>query len=266
LEEFIRRVIDLPVHPPIRNYADWRIGINREKAKKMAAKTDCIKFAMNQPHIFYNIEKTDDGKLFRADLISPDQKREVYVVGNRYSKNSLLGITRMNWMELSPNLDHKNQFDVTIRSNANNNLVKTIVFHSNKQAEIYQDGVTCRYKGNVEGTNEIHLFDFVLGHPDDYYYQKNDYRYFDSGQVMDVQNNVYKNPYLKGQSEILSQNDIEDRKSTMGYIVKVNNCLVSWCSKKEKTVALSTAEAEYMAITAIIKEMKWLRPLLRANW
>jgi len=39
-----------------------------------------------------------------------------------------------------------------------------------------------------------------------------------------------------------------DRKSTSGYLIKLNDCLVSWCTKKQDTVALSSAEAEYVSL------------------
>lgn len=56
--------------------------------------------------------------------------------------------------------------------------------------------------------------------------------------------------------------DANDGKSTTGYIIKLNNCVVSWCSTKQKSVALSTAEAEYMAISAAVQEIIWLQQLL----
>src|SRR6202045_2092894 len=56
--------------------------------------------------------------------------------------------------------------------------------------------------------------------------------------------------------------DLDERKSTTGYIIKVNDCVVSWVSKKQSTVALSTAEAEYMAISAAVQEIKWITQLL----
>ena len=39
--------------------------------------------------------------------------------------------------------------------------------------------------------------------------------------------------------------------------------MVSWASKKQSTIALSTAEAEYMAISAAVQEIKWIRQLLQ---
>ncbi len=42
----------------------------------------------------------------------------------------------------------------------------------------------------------------------------------------------------------------------------VNRGPVSWCSRKQPTVALSSTEAEYIALTLAAKEAKWLRLLL----
>jgi hypothetical protein len=56
--------------------------------------------------------------------------------------------------------------------------------------------------------------------------------------------------------------DITDRKSTTGYCTFMNNNLISWSTKKQSTVALSSCEAEYMAISDVVKEIMWMRILL----
>ena len=40
--------------------------------------------------------------------------------------------------------------------------------------------------------------------------------------------------------------DVEDRKSTFDYVFKVVGGSISWGSKKQSSVSLSTSEAEYM--------------------
>lgn len=51
------------------------------------------------------------------------------------------------------------------------------------------------------------------------------------------------------------------RKSTEGFVL-LNDCTaVSWKSKKQTIVALSTCEAEYIAISSITKEAMWLSRL-----
>jgi hypothetical protein len=51
----------------------------------------------------------------------------------------------------------------------------------------------------------------------------------------------------------------EDRKSTSGYLFTLNGAPISWCSKRQPTVALSSTEAEYIAATQATKEAIWLR-------
>lgn len=53
-----------------------------------------------------------------------------------------------------------------------------------------------------------------------------------------------------------------DRKSFTGYIVKLGEGLISWESKKQTTVAASTAEAEYMALSDTTKEIRFLTFIL----
>lgn len=58
--------------------------------------------------------------------------------------------------------------------------------------------------------------------------------------------------------------DTGDRRSTTGYCVGLtkDSSLVSWRSKKQPTVALSTCEAEYMALALTIQECIYLEQLL----
>jgi hypothetical protein len=53
-----------------------------------------------------------------------------------------------------------------------------------------------------------------------------------------------------------------DRKSTSGYFTLVGGNLVTWRSKKQKVVALSSAEAEFRGIARGLTEILWLRKLL----
>ena len=55
----------------------------------------------------------------------------------------------------------------------------------------------------------------------------------------------------------------EDRRSITGYGFQLcsNGPLILWKSRKQQTVALSTCEAEYMALAAATQEAKFLRQL-----
>ncbi|CAM8929758.1 unnamed protein product [Rhodiola kirilowii] len=53
-----------------------------------------------------------------------------------------------------------------------------------------------------------------------------------------------------------------DRKSTSGMTQYLGPCLISWESKKQSSIALSTAEAEYIAVTACCAQLLWIRQQL----
>jgi hypothetical protein len=55
--------------------------------------------------------------------------------------------------------------------------------------------------------------------------------------------------------------DLDKRRSLTGYVFTVGGCAISWKSSLQATVALSTTEAEYMAISEACKEAIWLRGL-----
>ena len=78
----------------------------------------------------------------------------------------------------------------------------------------------------------------------------------------------YKLCYSKGDSKLkitgFSDSDwassTEDRRSTSGYVfyLNVNSSPISWKSKKQPTVALSSCEAEYMALGLSTQEALYL--------
>ena len=53
-----------------------------------------------------------------------------------------------------------------------------------------------------------------------------------------------------------------DRRSTSAYIFCLGKSTISWCSRKQNTVALSSTEAEYTSATETACEGVWLRKLL----
>ena len=56
---------------------------------------------------------------------------------------------------------------------------------------------------------------------------------------------------------------IDSRKSTSGYLITFAGGAVAWQSRLHKCVALSTTEAEFIAITEACKELLWLKKFLQ---
>ncbi|KAG3230714.1 hypothetical protein PI124_g24188 [Phytophthora idaei] len=66
----------------------------------------------------------------------------------------------------------------------------------------------------------------------------------------------------RGYSDADWAGDLADRKSTSGYTFMLMGAPVSWGSKKQSSVSLSTSEAEYIALSLAIQEGKWIHRLL----
>jgi len=57
--------------------------------------------------------------------------------------------------------------------------------------------------------------------------------------------------------------DRDSRKSTTTYFFTLNGNCISWKSQLQPLVALSSTEAEYVAVTDAFKEATWLQGLLK---
>ena len=55
--------------------------------------------------------------------------------------------------------------------------------------------------------------------------------------------------------------DLDSRRSIISFIILLNDAVIIWKNCKQFIIALSIIEAEYMALTNIVKEIKWIRQL-----
>jgi hypothetical protein len=67
---------------------------------------------------------------------------------------------------------------------------------------------------------------------------------------------------LVGFSDSDYAGDVDDRKSTSGYVFLLSGVAVSWSSKKQLVVTLSTTEAEFIAAASCACQGIWLRRIL----
>eukprot|EP00253_Pinus_taeda_P028483 PITA_28483 len=79
-----------------------------------------------------------------------------------------------------------------------------------------------------------------------------------------IKSNVDPNLYylLAGRRGAFDSGSSVDKKSTTGYCFGIGSGMTSWYNKKQKSVALSSAKAEYMAASKATCEAIWLRTLL----
>lgn len=68
---------------------------------------------------------------------------------------------------------------------------------------------------------------------------------------------------LTGHSDSDWAENLDDRRSTTGFLFRLGQNLVSWQSRRQPTVALSSTEAEYMALSDASRDAIWWRSLLR---
>lgn len=55
--------------------------------------------------------------------------------------------------------------------------------------------------------------------------------------------------------------DVDERRSCSGYVIKLCGGDVCWGSKRQPIIALSSTEAEYIALSSSVKEVFWLKQL-----
>ena len=53
--------------------------------------------------------------------------------------------------------------------------------------------------------------------------------------------------------------NLDDRRSYSGYLIRLGGAAVSWCSQKQRSVAVSTTEAEYMALSLTSRQLIWIK-------
>lgn len=64
---------------------------------------------------------------------------------------------------------------------------------------------------------------------------------------------------LVGYADSNYAGDLDDRKSTSGYVFRLGLGAIAWSSKKQPIVTLSTTEAEFVAAAACASQAIWMR-------
>ena len=66
-------------------------------------------------------------------------------------------------------------------------------------------------------------------------------------------------PFLVGFTDSDWAHDRNDRNSTVGYVFSLGSGPVTWACKKQRDLALSSAEEKYQAVVNASQEALWIR-------
>ena len=87
-------------------------------------------------------------------------------------------------------------------------------------------------------------------------------RYLNGTRNLGITYRPTHDPEVLGYTDADWTQDISDRKSTSGYVFLLSGGAISWSSKKQTSIALSTMQAEFVALSHATKDALWLRTLL----
>ncbi|XP_030930911.1 secreted RxLR effector protein 161-like [Quercus lobata] len=112
----------------------------------------------------------------------------------------------------------------------------------------YSVGVFARYQANPKESHMIALKRII--------------KYVKTTADFGVWYNKDTNDILARYSDADWAENADNRKSTSGGCFYVGNNLVSWMSKKQNSISLSTAEAEYIVASSCCTQLLWMQKLL----
>ena len=112
----------------------------------------------------------------------------------------------------------------------------------------YSVGVCARYQANPKESHMIALKRII--------------KYVKTPAEFGVWYSKDTSDILAGYSDVDWVENADDRKSTLGGCFYVGNNLVSWTSKKQNSIYLSIAKAEYIAAGSYCTQLLWMQKLL----
>src|SRR5208283_1251250 len=71
------------------------------------------------------------------------------------------------------------------------------------------------------------------------------------------------NPFLAIYSDASYASSLSNRRSFTGITSFYGDNLISWASQKQQVIAVSSTEAEYIAVASAAQQLIWLRRLLK---
>ena len=137
----------------------------------------------------------------------------------------------------------------SVDSSLYRSMIRSLLYLTASRLDIsYNVGMCARYHANPKESHMIALKRIIK-----YVETITDFSVWYSKDTIDV---------LAGYSDVDWAGNADDRNSTSGGCFYVCNNLVSWMSKKQNSISLSTKEAEYIAISSCCTKLLWMQKLL----
>jgi hypothetical protein len=189
-------------------------------------------------------------------LLVLDQKAYIERILNRYNMLSVK-IKTTPGTELAPlKYDEKVETFFGEKQNLYQQLTGSVLYPAlcTRPDLAHAVGIVCRYNSNPQ---HVHMQAV-----------KAIYRYLSGTKQVALRmdgthmSNSNGPPIILAYTDSDWAGDPEKRKSTSGYVIKINNCPIQWISKKQNTVAKSSCEAEIIAAGEAVKEIIWINGFL----
>jgi hypothetical protein len=186
-----------------------------------------------------------------------NNNKELYINQDKYTQDI---INKYNKQDLTP---------ISTPINLGVQLIKSSTNATKEDIKLYQQQIGAllylALKTRPDITYAVNKCSRFMSNPDKSHFKALDqiWKYLNKYPKLGLYYNC-NNPTntLKGYSDSDWGGDISSRKSTSGFLFLYNNNIISWNSTLQKTVALSSCEAEYMALKEATKESIYLTSVI----
>ena len=252
-------------HGFTRGKVDQTLFIKRKNSELIVAQVyvDDIIFGSTKDELAHGFSKLMQVE-FKMSMIGElthflrlqihQQDSSIFLSQSKYAKNlaKKFGLESASSVKtpMSPNV--KLTVDLlgkSVDSSLYRSMIGSILYIIASRPDIsYSVGVCAKYQANSKEPHMIALKRII--------------KYVKNTADFDVWYSKDTNDVLVGYSNADQARNADDRKSTSGGYFYVGNNLVSWMSKKQNSISLSTAEAEYIAAGSCCTQLLQMQKLL----
>ena len=238
------------LHGLTRGQGNQTLFIKKENGELIVARVyvDDIIFGSTKDELAHNFFKLMQAK-FEMSMIGElnhflglqvrQQESGIFISQSKYAKNLVkkFGLESANSVRTPMSLNVKLTVDFlgkSVDSSLYKSMIGSLLYLIASKLDIsYSVGVCARYQTNPKKSHMIALKRII--------------KYIKSTANFSVWYSMDTNDVSAGHSNANWVGNTNDRKSTSGGCFYVTNNLVSWMSKKQSSIFLSTTEAEYIA-------------------